>query len=734
MKKRLLSAFMALALCLTLLPTAAFAEGEDVSISGGVIGGGETGGEGGGVLVPPGGSTGEGGGIYVAPGSPTEGGGGTYIPGEDTQTEIRCVSKPDSIGRGYDGTTDGSTIPIDLTFTDGTDTFTHKEGTGFTAKKTFDSADAGDHTVTVEITLIGETAKKYKLKAGEETFTIGGFINKATPELTVSLSKAACTVGEKILPLLSVEGAPEGAAVTYYYTQYKSIAGDSECEGSEAMPAIDGNTAISDPGTYYVYAKTGKTKNYEEGRSTTAELTVNEAVVEAASVTKEDGTERGTYASLPAALNAAQNGDTVKLLADHVTDADALNALGEDFTFDQYASIVPVVTKTLTLDLNHKTVDYLEVGFTETNEKTQEKETLATGNLTVTSEAAYGRILNLLFMAGALDIRGGEIGGILVDDNGVESPDGGLVCDVNSGSVTISGGTVLGLTVLEGAAVTVNGGSAHAGAWLNDSTLNITGGTFGNVWFRNNGGTIAISGGTFDTITNTNGSGSIPLMPLLANGYAFYSNNTYTPADNETTLSSVQVQKHTHNIDTDGKCTECGAAFGASVTAQGSVSYYDTIDSAFAAAHEGDTVTLLANITTFESNTCVSGGPYIFDLNGHQIAARGKELVVGNDVRGKLTVKDSSENHTGYVQYLKLQSGDLTVESGSFHQIIETGSDSVGTITVKGGTADEVKHTSAGVTFRLSGGTFDYVGNIVGGKAGDLLAAGYAYAKKTTRT
>lgn len=60
MKKRVLSLFMVLVLCLTLLPTAAFAEGEDVSISGGVIGGGETGGEGGG--------------IYVDPGSPTEGG------------------------------------------------------------------------------------------------------------------------------------------------------------------------------------------------------------------------------------------------------------------------------------------------------------------------------------------------------------------------------------------------------------------------------------------------------------------------------------------------------------------------------------------------------------------------------------------------------------------------------------------------------------------------------------
>ena len=724
MKKRGLSLFMVLVLCLTLLPTAAFAEGEGVSISGGVIGGGETGGEGGG--------------IYVAPGNPTEGGGGTYIPGEDTRTEIRCVSKPDSIGRGYDGTADGSTIPIDLTFTDGTNEIKLTEGTGFTAKKTFDSADAGSRTVTVEIELIGDAAAKYKLKADEEKFEINGFINKAYPKLNVSLFRTTCTVGEKIRPLLSVEGAPEGAAVTYYYTPLDSVY--SEFEGSEAVPAIGENTAISEPGTYYVYAKTGETTNYEEERSTTVELTVNEAVVEAASVTRADGTDVGTYESLPAALNAAQDGDTVKLLADHVTDADALNALGKDFTFDQYASIVPVVTKTLTLDLNHKTVDYLEVGFSETNEETQKKETLATGNLTVTSEAAYGRILNLLFMAGALDIRGGEIGGILVDDNGVESPDGGLVCDVNSGSVTISGGTVLGLTVLEGAAVTVNGGSAHAGAWLNDSTLNITGGTFGNVWFRNNGGTIAISGGTFDTITNTNGSGSIPLMPLLANGYAFYSTSGAYQSAEGTELSNVRVQKHMHAINADGKCTECGAAFGASVTAQGSVSYYDTIDSAFTAAHEGDTVTLLTDITSGLGSIYVSGGPYTLDLNGHRIDASGRDLVVGDMdgsealLRGKLTVKDSSTGSAGYVQYLKLWNGDLTVESGSFHQIIETGSDSVGTITIKGGTAEDVTHCNPNVTFRLSGGTFDQIriSSTCGENVfpGDLLAAGYAYASK----
>ena len=643
MKKRVLSMFMALALCLTLLPTAAFAEGEDVSISGGIIGGGET--------------SGEGGGIYVAPGSPTEGGGGTYIPGEDTRTEIWCVSKPDSIGRGYDGTTDGGTIPIDLTFTDGTNEIKLKEGTGFTAKKTFDSADAGDHTVTVEITLIGNAATKYKLKSGEEEFKIRGTINKADPDLTVSLSKPACTAGEKLLPLLSVEGAPEDAEVTYYYlaSALKSWAGSSDVEGSEAMPKIDENTAISDPGTYYVYAKTAETTNYEEDRSATVELTVNEAVVEAASITKADGTDGGTYKSLPAALNAAQNGDTVKLLANHVTDADALNALGEDFTFEQYASIVPVVTKTLTLDLNHKTVDYLEVGFTETNEETQKKETLATGNLTVTGEAAYGRISNLMFMAGALDIRSGEIGG---------SEGAGLVCDVNSGTATVSNGTVYGLTVSEGASVTVNGGSNHAGEWVvaSGATLNITDGTFGDVQFTHNG-TIAISGGTFQSIKSYIAEELQPLMSLLDTQkvHAFYKGDDVQDG-NATELADVTVKEHTHamvnnkcacglscthknaegasTIGKDGKCTACGTQFAAGI---GEI-YYTDVPSALNAAADGQTVKLLAN-------EMLPDGIYVsktltLDLDGHSLS--GYSLKVGgltptSQVRtGKLTVIDSS--------------------------------------------------------------------------------------------
>ena len=677
MKKRVLSLFLAITLCLTLTPTGALAEeGQPPEQTVSVTQNAETGAD---ENAPPAkpeenptedapaaaekntadketgkeagqneptaegkneplalglddaGQNGEGGGNGEA--------GGTYISGEDTRTEIWCVSKPDSIGRGYDGTTDGGTIPIDLTFTDGTNEIKLTEKTDFTAKKTFDSADAGWHTVTVEIALIGEAAVKYKLKADEETFTIGGNINKAYPDLTVTLSKTACTAGEKLLPLLSVEGAPEDAEVTYYYlaSELKSWAGSSDVEGSDAMPKIDENTAISEPGTYYIYAKTGETKNYEEERSTTAELTVNEAVVEAASVTKADGTDGGTYESLPAALNAAQDGDTVKLLADHVTDADALNALGEDFTFEQYASIVPVVTKTLTLDLNHKTVDYLEVGFTETNEETQKKETLETGNLTVTGEAAYGRILNLLFMAGTLNIRSGEIGGILVDDNGVESPGVGLVCDVNSGSVTISGGTVLGLTVLEGAAVTVNGGSAHAGEWVvaSGATLNITDGTFGDVQFTHNG-TIAISGGTFQSIKSYIAEELQPLMSLLDTQkvHAFYKGDDVQDG-NATELADVTVKEHTHSSE-NGKC-DCGASYVASVTtSNGVTNNYTSLDDALDAAQDGDTVTLLSDVDLGETYVTIDKS-ITFDLGDKTLSSSKAWLSYG-----VLLVKDAT--------------------------------------------------------------------------------------------
>ena len=595
---------------------------------------------------------GAGGGIYVAPGSPTEGGGGTYISGEDTRTEIWCVSKPDSIGRSYDGTTDGGTIPIGLTFTDGTNEIELKEGTGFTAKKTFDSADAGWHTVTVEIALIGEAAVKYKLKAGEEKFEIGGNINKAYPKLTVSLSQTTCTAGEKLLPLLSVEGAPKDAEVTYYYlaAELKDWAGSSDAEGGTSMPPIDGNTAISEPGTYYVYAKTGKTKNYEENRSATVALTVTEPA--AASVTKADGTDGGTYKTLPAALDAAQDGDTVKLLADHTTN-------WSDVEASEYATLA-VVKKTLTLDLNGMTVDYLTVGDVVPDEAGGILDSY-NGNLTVVDNiqgGSCGKIKDLEFVKGSLTIQGGQIGGC-------------LTCDGNSGSVTISGGTVLGLTVGEGAVVTVNGGSAHAGTWFNDGTLNITDGTFGNVEFLNNGGTIAISGGTFGTITNTNASGSIPLMPLLADNYAFYQGDN-AQNGTEVTLNNVTVRPHTHSFE-NGKCG-CGVA---AIVADNNNSCYNTLQAALDAAANNASITSVTLGQDLTEDVMFSGsaaGSLTLNMNGHKLETEaGVPLTVtGGTLRieGAGEINQNTASNANAFPAIALTggklviAGDLTAQGG----------------------------------------------------------------------
>ena len=497
------------------------------------------------------------------------------------------------------------------------------------------AAEAGFDTDTYKVG--GEIAKKLTNKQVGST-------TPAAPSLTLTETSKSLTAGKTAVFTANYTGTDtlnayvQGNAVNGYFTISQKNNGDGTYTVSVK---IDEETP---GGTYTLFV-------HEVGNTSvqaSATITVT-GLPDAAEVNGKQ------YKSLPRALDAAQDGDTVKLLADHVTDADALNALGEDFTFEQYVSIVPVVTKTLTLDLNHKTVDYLEVGFSETNEETQKKETLATGNLTVTGEGAYGRISNLMFMAGALDIRSGEIGG---------SEGAGLVCDVNSGTATISNGTVYGLTVMEGASVTVNGGSNHAGEWVvaSGATLNITDGTFGDVQFTRNG-IIAISGGTFQSIKSYIAEELQPLMSLLDTQkvHAFYKGDDVQDG-NATELADVTVKEHTHTmvnnkcacgfscthtntegastIGEDGKCTACGTQFAAGI----GETYYTDVPSALDAAADGQTVKLLAN-TMLPSDTYVSK-TLTLDLDGHSLS--GYSLNVGgltptSQVRtGNLTVIDSS--------------------------------------------------------------------------------------------
>ena len=659
MKKRVLSLFLAITLCLTLTPTGALAaEGQPPEQTVSVTQVAETGADENASPAKPeenptedapaaaekntvgketGKETGKEAGKEAGQNEPTvegeneplalglddagqngEGGGngeagGTYISGEDTRTEIWCVSKPDSIGRGYDGTTDGGTIPIDLTFTDGTNEIKLTEKTDFTAKKTFDSADAGWHTVTVEIALIGEAAVKYKLKAGEETFTIGGNINKAYPDLTVTLSKTACTAGEKILPLLSVSGVQENAAVTYYYAPINS--GYLEFEGSEAVPAIDESTAISDPGTYYVYAKTGETTNYKEERSTTAELTVNEAVVEAASVTKADGTDGGTYASLPAALNAAQDGDTVTLLSDV--------DLGETYV---------TIDKSITFDLGDKTLSsskaWLSYGV------------LVVKDATVTVKNGKVKATGI----GSCAIRAYRSGASMTLDD-VTATVTSYKSSVTVGdfcSAVIKSGDYQGLYVGAKSQVTLEGGT------FRPYMDNITNENVKSIFWK---------------VNETTDATSRDCMELLGDGCVYVDENRTQVRTGGGFNTVVTVQQ--------------GTAIDAPVAKIGNVEYA-SLSKAINAVQNGGTITLLDDLDLGSGAVLQVGSSkkdFTIDLDNHTLSADGDCLIMLHN-GSQLTLKNGTldgSRCTSYegVLYISSNSGpkltleNVTAKSGS---------------------------------------------------------------------
>lgn len=491
------------------------------------------------------------------------------------------------------------------------------------------AAEAGFDTDTYKVG--GEIAKKLTNKQVGST-------TPAAPSLTLTEMSKSLTAGKTAVFTANYTGTDtlnayvQGSAVNGYFTISQKNNGDGTYTVSVK---IDEETP---GGTYTLFV-------HELGNTSvqaSATITVT-GLPDAAEVNGKQ------YKSLPRALDAAQDGDTVKLLADHTTN-------WSDVEAGEYATLA-VVRKTLTLDLNLCTVDYLVVGDVVPDEEGGTIDSYD-GNLTVVENVqggSYGKIKNLEFLKGSLAIQGGRIG----DFDGSK-----LTCKENSGTVTISGGMVCNATVGDGATVTVSGGTMHQGEWVNNGTLNIKGGTFGGVNFYNNSGTIAISGGTFSTLKNYDNTSSFPIAPisLLAPGHAFYKDNTVQDGSRRDFLQDVTVKEHTHTmvnnkcacgfscthtntegastIDKDGKCTVCGTQFAAGI----GETYYTDVPSALDAATDGQTVKLLAN-------KMLPDGIYVsktltLDLNGHSLD--GYSLNVGgltptSQVRtGKLTVIDSS--------------------------------------------------------------------------------------------
>lgn len=513
------------------------------------------------------------------------------------------------------------------------------------------AAEAGFDTDTYKVG--GEIAKKLTNKQVGST-------TPAAPSLTLTETSKSLTAGKTAVFTANYTGTDtlnayvQGNAVNGYFTISQKNNGDGTYTVSVK---IDEETP---GGTYTLFV-------HEVG-NTSVQASATITVIGLPDAAEVNGKQ---YKSLPRALNAAQDGDTVKLLADHTTN-------WSDVEAGEYATLA-VVRKTLTLDLNGMTVDYLTVGEVVSDEEGGILDSYD-GNLTVVDNiqgGSHGKIKDLKFVKGSLAIQGGRIG----DNDGSN-----LTCDGNSGTVTISGGTVYNATVGDGATVTVTGGTMHQGEWVNNGTLNIKGGTFGAVNFHNNSGTIAISGGTFSTLKNYDNTSPFPIAPisLLAPGHAFYKDNTVQDGSRRDFLQDVTVKEHTHTmvnnkcacgfscthtntegastIDKNGKCTVCGTQFAAGI----GETYYTDVPSALDAATDGQTIKLLAN-------EMLPDGIYVsktltLDLDGHSLS--GYSLNVGgltptSQVRtGKLTVIDSSGGN-GAVGVTVRDGGTLVFDPGN---------------------------------------------------------------------
>ena len=127
------------------------------------------------------------------------------------------------------------------------------------AELTIENIKAGNRTVVCMA-----TADDYSISA-KLVITVTG--EKESQSFTLSVSKTTVGIREKILPLLSVEGIKEDAAITYYLMN-----GDSPAPESDTV--IDENFAFAQTGTGSIYAYTAETDNYAATASAPVSITV----------------------------------------------------------------------------------------------------------------------------------------------------------------------------------------------------------------------------------------------------------------------------------------------------------------------------------------------------------------------------------------------------------------------------------------------------------------------------
>lgn len=386
------------------------------------------------------------------------------------------------------------------------------------------------------------------------------------------------------------------------------------------------------------------------------------------------------YESLTDAVAAAEDGQTVKLLADAAEDV--------------------VISKSITLDLGGKTLTNTNAG----------KATISVTGGTVTVKNG-----NVMGGTGYYNIEvtkeGSNANLTLTDVNATAGNNGSSMID-NYGTLTITSGTYNGgLNVVkseEGSKLTITGGTFT----LDYATNGYTGVIFAY-------GDTTISGGEFIQSLTTTGRWNHPTVILtgVVEGYTAITRVTGGHFVNKMSGESIfrgvgkgtsdnfKVSGGTFNksipesycadgfIPTKNADGTYGVKEGQYVAQIGSKKY-ETLADAIRLAAKGWTITLLADV---EQNTQLAINKSItLDLNGKTI--RNTVDIWGDKANAILSITngakvtitgngtiDAKENDCYTINVVK---GDLTIENGTFYGNVSVVQVQEGTLSVKGGTFD----------------------------------------------
>ncbi len=422
------------------------------------------------------------------------------------------------------------------------------------------------------------------------------------------------------------------------------------------------------------------------------------------------------FNTLQAAIDAAQDGVTVTLLADATEDV--------------------AINKSVTLDLHGKTLTNTNAG----------KATISVQGGTVTVKNG-----NVAGGTGYYNIevtKDSNANLTLADVTATAGNNGASMID-NYGTLTITSGTYTGgLDTVKNepnAKLTINGGTftltkgnsdGFTGVVFNYGELTISGGEFIQsdksapygqaqvIHTDKNGSAVpstAISGGTFKNLCSKTTAWTVR-ETNAANGATQVSGGAFNKSVKDYYCAEGFIPTSTK--DADGNY---GVKEGHYVAQIGSKKY-ETLADAIRLATKGKTITLLTDV---EQNSQLTIGKSItLDLNGKTI--KNTQDIWGDKANAILSITngakvtitgdgaiDAKENDCYTINVVK---GDLTIENGTFYGNVSVVQVQEGTLSVKGGTFDlhqkwegsskylfnciDDAYASGSANVAISGGTF----------------------------